>query len=314
MANDRVESTDLAIANSSKLNQLVSRWQQQLESITAVAAQDLGDAARNKAKAQSGRSPVMKAAQEAGKPKRRQVLLGGEQTMVSGRHAFLMSPKDGKHAAGKPWIFYAPTLNPYPDKAESWMHQQFLDAGIAVAGIDVGEAYGSPHAIPFFDALYRDMVERGYSKKPALLGRSRGGLWVSSWALSNPARVAGIGGIYPVYDYTTYPGVQRAAAAYGVPAGELESRQAELNPVKRAGELANAKVPIFIIHGTDDKVVPITENSAAVETAYRQSNQSELFTLIRAPGQGHSFWEGFFHCQELVDFLIEKAKSGATVR
>jgi hypothetical protein len=32
-------------------------------------------------------------------------------------------------------------------------------------------------------------------------------------------------------------------------------------------------------------------------------------TLIVAPGQGHSFWEGFFHCQPLVDFLIARAKS-----
>ena len=34
--------------------------------------------------------------------------------------------------------------------------------------------------------------------------------------------------------------------------------------------------------------------------------------LIVAEGQGHNFWEGFFHCQQLVDFLIEKARAGAT--
>jgi hypothetical protein len=32
-------------------------------------------------------------------------------------------------------------------------------------------------------------------------------------------------------------------------------------------------------------------------------------TLLVAPGQGHSFWEGFFHCQPLVDFLIARAKA-----
>jgi hypothetical protein len=26
--------------------------------------------------------------------------------------------------------------------------------------------------------------------------------------------------------------------------------------------------------------------------------------------KGHSFWEGFFRCQELVDFLIARAKGG----
>ena len=188
------------------------------------------------------------------------------------------------------------------------MHQQFLDAGIAVAGIDVGEAYGSPHAFPHFDALYREMVKQGYAKKPALLGRSRGGLWVSSWALAHPDRVAGIGGIYPVYDYTTYPGVQRAARAYGVSEEDLLAQQDELNPIKRAGVLADAKIPVFIIHGTDDKVVPLAANSEALEKTYEARGAAELIEVIKVEGQGHSFWPGFFNCQELVDFLVEKAR------
>ncbi len=191
------------------------------------------------------------------------------------------------------------------------MHQQFLDAGIAVAGIDVGEAYGSPHAFPHFEALYQEMVKRGYSKKPALLGRSRGGLWVSSWALEHPDRVAAIGGIYPVYDFTTYPGLKRAAPAYGVSEADLIARQDELNPIKRAAELADAKIPVFIIHGTDDKVVPLAANSAALEKVYDAKGVRELIKVIRVDGQGHNFWPGFFHCQELVDFLIQKANSGA---
>ncbi len=114
------------------------------------------------------------------------------------------------------------------------MHQQFLDAGVAVAGIDVGEAYGSPHAFPHFEALYQEMVKRGYSNRPALLGRSRGGLWVSSWAIEHPDRVAAIGGIYPVYDFTTYPGLKRAAPAYGVSEADLMAQQDKLNPIKRS--------------------------------------------------------------------------------
>jgi len=32
-------------------------------------------------------------------------------------------------------------------------------------------------------------------------------------------------------------------------------------------------------------------------------------TLIVAEGQGHNYWEGFFHCQPLVDFVIARAKA-----
>jgi hypothetical protein len=85
------------------------------------------------------------------------------------------------------------------------MHEQFLAAGVAVAGIDVGEGYGSRKGRDLFTALYNELTEkRGYATKPCLLGRSRGGLWVTSWAGANPDKVAGIAGIYPVFDFRTY--------------------------------------------------------------------------------------------------------------
>lgn len=311
LANDRDESTDLALSEGGRLKELVAEWERQLAEFTELASRDLPPSAVRQA-ANNGRPPVMKKAQADAKPKRRQVLINGESFLLNGRHTFVMSPPNvEKTELNKPWIFYGPTLRGTPDKAESWMHQKFLDAGIAIAGIDVGEGYGSPHAFPHFEALYQHMVKQGYSKRPALLGRSRGGLWVSSWAIRHPDRVAGIGGIYPVYDYTTYPGVARAAAAYGVSPDELLAQQDKLNPIKRAGVLVKAKIPVFIIHGTDDKVVPIDANSEALEKAYAEAGKEDLIHIIKAEGQGHSFWEGFFTCQELVDFLIEKAKSGA---
>ncbi|NNC87903.1 MAG: sulfatase-like hydrolase/transferase [Akkermansiaceae bacterium] len=312
LANDRDESTDLAASRDGKLKELVAAWDRHLEAFIELAGAGSADRRGKRAQGGAGRAPGATQAEAAEKPARRQVLLGGESFLLNGQDAFLMAPAEVDGSGGdKPWIFYAPTLNRYPDKAESWMHRQFLDAGVAVAGIDVGEAYGSPRAFPHFEALYQHMVKNGYARKPALLGRSRGGLWVSSWALKHPDRVAGIGGIYPVYDYTTYPGVKRAAAAYGMSAGDLLAQQARLNPVKRAGELAAARIPVFIIHGTDDKVVPLAANSAALEDAYRKSGRGDLITVLKPEGQGHSFWEGFFTCQGLVDFLIREAKGAA---
>ena len=112
------------------------------------------------------------------------------------------------------------------------MHEQFLEAGVAVAGIDIGEAYGSPLGREGFTALYRELTEkRGFAPKPCLLGRSRGGLWVTSWAAENPEKVAGLAGIYPVFDLRTYPGLEKAAPAYGLTAEQLAARLDELNPI-----------------------------------------------------------------------------------
>ena len=309
LANDRDESTDLAIANPDKLKALVTEWERQLNLFTEQASADLPPAVLEKAKAKMNQPAKFNAAQEAARPKRSQVLLNGESYLLNGRHTFTMKPKSSaKSENGKPWIFYGPTLQRTPDKSESWMHQKFLDAGVAIAGIDVGEGYGSPKVFPHFEALYQKMVADGYSKKPALLGRSRGGLWVSSWALEHPDRVAGIGGIYPVYDFTSYPGAKRAAPVYGLTEEELLAQQDTLNPIKRGGELADAKIPVFIIHGKIDKVVPLEKNSAALEEIYEAKGAGDLIEVIKIADQGHNYWRGFFECQELVDFLIENAK------
>ncbi|MFM7103240.1 MAG: sialate O-acetylesterase, partial [Verrucomicrobiota bacterium] len=157
-----------------------------------------------------------------------------ETFLAGGRPAFVFLPE--KREARQPWVFYAPNLPGLPDEAERWMHEQFLAAGVAVAGVDVGEAYGSPGAQEAQEALYRVVRRRfGFAPKACVLGRSRGGLIVAGWAGSHPERVSGLAGIYPVFDVRSYPGLARAAGAYGLGADELSARLARLNPVARAG-------------------------------------------------------------------------------
>lgn len=238
------------------------------------------------------------------------LMLPGEAFIVDGRPAFVLLPPEEKRQTPQPWIMYGPTLPAYPDRHERWMHEQFLAAGVAVAGIDAGEAYGSPSGQALMSALYAELTEkRGFAGKPCLLGRSRGGLWVSSWAIAHPDRVAGIAGIYPVFDLRSYPGLAKAAPAYEMMPNELQASLPQQNPIARIDVLAKAKIPVCIIHGDVDQVVPLKENSAALAEIYRRRGAGPLVQLIVAEGQGHNFWEGFFRCQPLVDFAIERAKA-----
>lgn len=240
------------------------------------------------------------------------LILPGESFLVAERPAFILQPPEDKRTKPQPWIMYAPTLPPYPDNAEKWMHEQFTNAGIAVCGIDIGEAYGSPKGREQFTALYDELTKnRGFAPKCCVLGRSRGGLWVTSWAADHPDKVAGLAGIYPVFDFRTYPGLAKAAPAYGLKTEELEAKAGELNPINRVPILAKAKIPAIIIHGDQDTVVPLKENSATFVEHYKTAGVEDQVTLVVAPGQGHNFWEGFFKCQELVDFAIARAKAGA---
>jgi dipeptidyl aminopeptidase/acylaminoacyl peptidase len=242
----------------------------------------------------------------------KELILPGESFVVSGRPAFIFTPAEDKRRSPQPWIFYAPTLPGLPDAHEKWMHEQFLAAGVAVAGIDVGEAYGGPRGRALFTAFYRELTEnRGFAARPCVLGRSRGGLLVTSWAADNPQKVARIAGIYPVFDLRSYPGLDKAASAYELTSAQLEARLDEFNPVERLAELARRRVPALLIHGDEDRVVPLEKNSAAFVARYRAAGAADAVTLITAKGQGHNYWEGFFRCRKLVDFSIERARSGA---
>jgi 6-phosphogluconolactonase (cycloisomerase 2 family) len=245
----------------------------------------------------------------------KELILPGEAFLVEGRPAFVLLPPQKKRTRPQPWVLYAPTLPGYPDQHEKWMHERFLEAGVAVAGIDVGEAYGSPRGRQLFTALHRELTaRRGFASRPCLLGRSRGGLWVTNWAADNPDKVAGLAGIYPVFDLRSYPGLAKAALAYGLTPKELESQLRDHNPIERIGLLAKARVPALLIHGDEDRVVPLKENSAEFVARYRAQGAEGVVKLIVAKGQGHNFWEGFFRCQELVDFAVARAKAGQEVK
>lgn len=257
-------------------------------------------------------SVILTAASKADDASIKELILPGEAFRVDGRPAFVFLPPRDKRIMLQPWIMYCPTLPGLPDTHEKWMHEQFLAAGVAVAGIDVGEGYGSPKSQKLLTALYQEMTsKRGYAKRVGLLGRSRGGLWMTNWAAENPEKVAGIAGIYPVFDLRSYPGLREAAKAYDLTPESLESQLRLHNPINRVSELAKAKIPVCLIHGDEDATVPLKDNSAEFKARYITEGAGELVQLIVAKGQGHNYWEGFFRCPELIAFSIEQAKAGS---
>ena len=125
----------------------------------------------------------------ADQPKK-QLPFPGEVFAIEGRTAFLIQPDYKSPKEPMPWVWYAPTLRGLPGGAEKWMFERFLKAGIAIAGIDVGESYGSPKGRALYSALHKHLVEKhGLAKQACLLARSRGGLMLYSWAAENPDKV-----------------------------------------------------------------------------------------------------------------------------
>ncbi len=233
--------------------------------------------------------------------------LPGEVFLVQGHTAFVILPPTKSTNSAIPWVWYAPTLPGLPGNEEKWMFERFTQAGIAIAGIDVGESYGSPDGRALYSAFYDELTrQRSFAPKAVLLGRSRGGLMTLGWAAENADKVAGFAGIYPVCNITSYPGVTNAAGAYHLTAEQLLAQLTKHNPIDRLARLAQAGVPLFAIHGDMDQTVPLEANSGEVRKRYEAlGGQMEL--LVPA-GQGHNMWEGFFQCQELVDFVIAQVE------
>ena len=230
--------------------------------------------------------------------------LKGESFRLNGHDAFVILPEkvDGK----TPWVWYAPTLRGLPSKSEVWMFERFLAKGVAIAGIDVGESYGSPDGRKAFSDLYQYLVtQRHFAKKPCLLARSRGGLMLYNWAAENPGKVGGIAGIYPVCNLESYPGLAKAAGAYKMSAAELKAKLDDHNPIDRLKPLAEAGVPILHLHGDSDRVVPHNKNTEVIAQRYKKLGGSVEVELFK--GQGHNMWKGWFQSEKLTNFAIARA-------
>jgi pimeloyl-ACP methyl ester carboxylesterase len=229
-----------------------------------------------------------------------------EEFDFDGHRAFVIRPFPAPPGRPQPWVWYAPTLPGLPGPEEAWMFARFRAAGLAIAGIDVGESFGSPRGRAVFAAFHRHMVSRrGFASKPGLLARSRGGLMLYNWAVEHPEAVACIAGIYPVCNLASYPGLANACEAYGLTEAELTTHLAEHNPVDRIAPLAAARVPVLHLHGDQDEIVPLAENSAALAEAYRRHGGE--VDLVEFPGRGHDRWFGWFESQALVDFVVRHA-------
>jgi len=249
---------------------------------------------------------IVTAAEPVVTPGSKSLPLPGEAFKFDGHDAFVILPPEAKKDI--PWVWYAPTLPRLPGKAETWMFERFLKAGVAIAGVDVGESYGSPNGRKVYTAFHHHLVEkRGFAAKACLLARSRGGLMLYCWAAENPDKVNGIAGLYPVCNIASYPGLQRACGAYGLSAEKLEAELPKHNPVDRLAPLAASKVPLHHIHGDKDGTVPLDANSGLLAERYRKLGGEMTLQVVK--GGGHDMNAHWFHSQPLVDFIIARASA-----
>jgi predicted esterase len=227
---------------------------------------------------------------------------------VDGHRAFVHAAP--RPAEGRPWLWYAPTLKGVSIVQRTLYFESLMHAGIGIAGFDLGEVRGAPGSTAQFTGFYEEMVRRGWSRKPILLGQSRGGVMMLAWATRNPEKVRAFVGIYPVCNLASWPLKNSRAATladFGMTEAELVSRLGEFNPVDHLDGLLANRVPIFVVHGDSDRSVPYDDNTRLLRERYEAGGGSITVKLI--PGEGHKVSPSFFECRELVDFILAHAGS-----
>ena len=76
----------------------------------------------------------------------------------------------------------------------------------------------------------------------------------------------------------------------------------QLSPLSHAAPLVKAKIPVFIVHGDSDRVVPAKENSQPFVTTYTRLGGAAELLLV--PGRGHEEVDEYFKLGRLAEFLL----------
>ncbi len=227
---------------------------------------------------------------------------------IEGNKAYLhAAPQPVK---GKPWIWYAPIVKgDFIIAKHKQYFDAFMQAGISVAGFDLGEVRGAPGSTAKFTQFYDAMVQRGYSSKPILLGQSRGGITTLAWAFRNPDKVQAWVGIYPVCNLESYPlkhSKKETLADFGMTEEALRAKLSEFNPIDNLSGLAQRKVPMFSVQGDKDGTVPHNDNTKLLKERYEAAGGTCEVKII--PGGGHEISPAFFECRELIDFVLKQVQ------
>ena len=173
------------------------------------------------------------------------------------RNCKIVKPK--KAAVGLPWVW----------RARFWGHEPqtdraLLERGFHVVYCDASELFGNKKAIDLWNKFYNYMQLAGLSKKVALEGMSRGGVYIYNWAMENPQKVACIYADAPVLDLKSWPGGlgkgQKSAADWEIFKTDYSLTEAQAvafknSPLDHANKIASLGFPMLHVVGDADEAV-----------------------------------------------------------
>jgi hypothetical protein len=229
----------------------------------------------------------------------------GQDFTFQNRSAKIVVPK--RAAKGHPWIW----------RARFWGHEPqteiaLLERGFHVVYCDVAEMFGNDESMEIWNAYYKMLTKAGLSKKSAMEGMSRGGVYIYRWAVKYPKRVSAIYADAPVLDLKSWPGGK--GKGKGSPQDwetfkkdfDLKSDEEALafqgNPVDLTKKITRGHYPMLHVCGDADDVVPVAENTDIFEQKIKAAGGT--IQVIHKPGVNHHP-HSLTNPQVIVDFILK---------
>ncbi len=220
----------------------------------------------------------------------------------NGHLANVIMPKNDN--GRKKWIWRAEFLGAY-DSVDVAM----LEKGYYLVNYSISNMYGCPAAVELMKK-FRDFLvdELGFEQKTILIGVSRGGLYSVNFAIKYPSLVNALYLDAPVLDISSWPGnYQRQTKEFlecvDVYGFDEKSFAEYCNQLpNRFKQLLDAKMPIAIIAGDSDDVVPHTENCQRLVDYYKENGGEYVYILKE--GCGHHP-HSMDNPDQVVEFLLK---------
>ncbi|MBQ8207675.1 MAG: alpha/beta hydrolase [Clostridia bacterium] len=218
-----------------------------------------------------------------------------------GHEITLLRPEN----AGKNWVWRAEFLGAfdYADRA-------LMEEGWNVLYYRISDLFGSPESIEMMKKFHDFAVkEYDLSPKADIFGFSRGGLYAANYTIKYPEDISVLYLDAPVLDLKSWPfglgkgcgsehDTELCKTVYGFAEGDIDSFSE--NPIDKAEELIKSRVPVIIVCGDSDSVVPHTENCERLIKAYTDAG-APIKYIVKKGCEHHP--HSLEDPAEIVDFI-----------
>lgn len=193
-----------------------------------------------------------------------------------------------KPIEGNPYIWRAEFLGAFDS-----VDVEMINRGYHLINIALHDMFGAPAAI---DEMYKfqKYAEEKYSlaDKAIIFGFSRGGLYTVNFTVAHPEKVDKIYLDAPVLDIMSWPfgvmhgdgsepDIKMCSEIYNI----TDIKEFKDSPIYKINSLIENKIPVMLVAGDSDEVVPFNENGKILFADYVRYGGT--ISLIAKKGVGH---------------------------